>query len=36
MKRIKISRNKNIYTLMFADGQVTVADSVDALKISVH
>jgi hypothetical protein len=36
MKGIKISRSKDIKTLLFADDQVTVADSEDALQISIH
>jgi hypothetical protein len=35
-KGIKISRNKNIKTLLFADNQFILADSEDALQISVH
>jgi len=36
MKVIKISRNKDIRTLLFADDQVTVTDSEDALQVSIH
>jgi hypothetical protein len=36
IKQIKISRNKDITTLLFAHNQVTVADSEDALQISTH
>jgi hypothetical protein len=35
-KKIKISRNKNIKTLLLADDHVIVADSEDAVHISVH
>ena len=35
-KGIKISRNKNIKTLLFADDQVTVVDSEDVLQISIQ
>ena len=36
MRVIKISRNKDIKTLLFADDQVIVTDSEDALQISIH
>ena len=36
MKVIKISRNKDIRTLLFADDQVTATDSEDALQVSIH
>jgi hypothetical protein len=36
VKGIKISRNTDINTLLFADDQVTVADSKDGVKSSVH
>ena len=36
IKGIKMSRNKDIKTLSFADDQVIVADSEDALQISIH
>jgi len=36
VKRIKISRNKGIKTLLFADDQVTVANSEAAVNISVR
>jgi hypothetical protein len=35
-KRYQISRNKDITTLLFADNQVTVADSEGALQTSTH
>jgi hypothetical protein len=36
IKGIKISRNKDIETHLFMDDQVIMADSEDALQISVH
>jgi hypothetical protein len=36
IKGIKILRNKDIKTLLLADDQVVVADSKDALQISIH
>ena len=36
IKGIKIARNKDIKTPLLADDQVTVADSEDALQISIH
>jgi mRNA degradation ribonuclease J1/J2 len=35
-KRNQFSRKKYIKTLLFTDNQVTVADSADALPISVY
>ena len=36
MRVIKISRNKDIKTLLFADDHVLVTDSEDDLRISIH
>ena len=36
MRVIKISRNKDIKTRLFTEDQVTVMDSEDALRISIH
>ena len=36
IKGIKISRSKGIKTLWFADDQIIVADSEDALQIFIH
>jgi hypothetical protein len=36
MRVIKLSINKDIKTLLFADDQVIVTDSEDALQISIH
>ena len=36
IKGIKISRNKNIQTLLFVDDQVILVDSEDALQISIY
>lgn len=35
-KEIKISRNKDIKILLFADDQVIMANSEDTLHISIH
>ena len=35
-KRIKILRNKDFKTFLFADNQGTVTDAEDALRIFIH
>ena len=36
IKGIKIARNKDLKTFLFAENQVTVADSGDASQIFIH